>query len=141
MDCERIHNDLIFFLDNELPEEKKIIVQNHLAVCNDCRDFLALLKTEMQVIRQEKNPEVSPFFYTRLSARLEKETTNESQSLWTRVAQPAFFSLLLIAGIYSGIKTGSITSASPANQPVVSHIQIIDDFEAEPIESFLLENQ
>lgn len=141
MDCKRIHNDLIFFLDNELPEERQLIVKNHLAECAECRDFFSLLKAEMQVIQVEKNQEVSPFFYTRLITRLEKGTKQESQSLWTRVAQPAFFSLMLIAGIYGGIKTGSIASVSPANQPVVSHIQMINDFEAEPIESFLLNKQ
>ncbi len=139
MDCKTIHQDLIFYLDNELPNERRIIVQEHLNECIECREFLALLKSEMQIISDEKNPEVSPFFFTRLSARLEEKQGYQPQSQWIRFVQPAFFSLILAIGIYGGLKIGSNASDTTTNQPVTRNIQMMDDFEAEPIESFLLE--
>ncbi len=138
MKTKCIHKDLIFYLDNELSEEKRTAIEKHLEECADCQSFLAFLKKGMQVIEMEKNPEVSPFFYTRLSTRLEVKPEYQAQSQWVRLAQPAFFSLLLVLGIYGGLKMGSNASTTNANQQTTSSIQMLNDFEAEPIESFLL---
>jgi len=138
MKHESIHKDLIFYLDNELSVERRTDVEKHLEECADCRSFLAFLQEEIQIIEKEKKPEVSPFFYTRLSARLEEKPEYQAQSQWVRLAQPAFFSLVLLAGIYGGLKLGSNASAPEVNQQATSSIQMLNDFEAEPIESFLL---
>jgi len=138
MKHEQIHKDLIFYLDNELSDEKRKAVEEHLAECADCRSFLAFLKEEMHMIEKEKNPEASPYFFTRLSARLDERPEFKSQGLWVRLAQPAFFSILLIAGIYGGLRLGSNASSGIINQESTSTIQLMNDFEAEPIESFLL---
>ncbi len=138
MDCKTVHTDLIFYLDNELPEERLVIVRKHLEECADCRNFLHLLREEMQLIETEKNPEVSPFFFTRLSARLEEKPENQPHSILIQLVQPVFFSLILITAIYGGIHLGSYASSTPVDQPAVRTVQMMDDFEAEPIESFLL---
>jgi anti-sigma factor RsiW len=139
MKHESIHKDLIFYLDNELSVEKRTAVEKHLEECADCRGFLAFLKEGIQIIDKEKNPEVSPFFYTRLSARLDEKPDRQVQSQWARLAQPAFFSLVLLAGIYGGMKLGSNASSPKVNQPTTSSIQMLNDFADEPIESFLLD--
>jgi anti-sigma factor RsiW len=134
-----IHKDLIFYIDNELSAEKRTTVERHLEECADCRSFLAFLKDGIQIIEKEKNPEVTPFFYTRLSARLDEKKVLQTQSQWSRLAQPAFFSLVLLAGIYGGLKLGSNASSSKVNQQSTSSVQMLNDFAAEPIESFLLD--
>lgn len=139
MKTKCIQKDLIFYHDNELSVEKRTAVEKHLEECADCRGFLAFLNGGLQIIGKEKNPEVSPFFYTRLSARLYEKTEHRAQSQWVRLAQPAFFSLVLFAGIYGGLKLGSIASQPKVNQPASSNVQILNDFADEPIESFLLD--
>lgn len=138
MKHESIHKDLIFYLDNELSDEKRTIVEKHLEDCADCRSFLAFLQNEMQIIEKEKNPEVSPFFFTRLSAKLDERPQFKPQGLWVRIAQPAFFSMMLIAGIYGGLHLGSNASSGMITPESTSTIQLMNDFEAETIESFLL---
>lgn len=139
MNHKSIHNDLIFYLDNQLSGEKRIAVEKHLEECADCRSFLAFLRESIQVIEKEKNQEVSPFFYTRLSARLDERPELQAQSQWTRLAQPAFFSLILVLGIYGGLRIGSNASSPKVNQPAISSVQMLNDFADEPIESFLLD--
>jgi len=139
MKTKCIHNDLIFYLDNDLSVEKRTPVEKHLEECADCRNFLAFLQEGLQIIEKEKNPEVSPFFYTRLSSRLEEKLEHQTQNQWVRLAQPAFFSLLLVIGIYGGLKLGSNASSPEVNQHAHSSIQMLNDFAAEPIESFLLD--
>ncbi len=138
MKNDSIHKDLIFYIDNELSVEKKTMVEKHLEECADCRSFLAFIQEGMQVIDKEKNPEVSPFFFTRLSARLEEKPEHQAQNQWVRLAQPAFFSLILILGIYGGLRIGDNASSPKVNHPATSNIQMLNDFAAEPIESFLL---
>lgn len=138
MKTKCIHKDLIFYLDDELSVEKRTAVEKHLEECIDCRNFLAFLRESMQAIEKEKKPEVSPYFYTRLNARLDEIPLYRAQRQWVRLAQPAFFSLILLSGIYGGLKLGSNASSTKVNQPVSSSVQMLNDFEAEPIESFLL---
>ena len=139
MKTKCIHKDLIFYLDNELSVEKRTNVEKHLEECADCRDYLVFLQKGIQIIEKEKNPEVSPFFYTRLSARLEEKPVYQTQSQWVRLAQPAFFSLVLLAGIYGGLKLGSNASSPKVHQQATNSAQMLNDFAAEPIESFLLD--
>ncbi len=139
MKTKCIHKDLIYYLDNELPEVKRTAVEKHLAECADCRSFLAFLKEEMQVIEKEKNPVASPYFFTRLSARLDERPEFKPQSWWVQFAQPAFFSMMLVAGIYGGLRLGSNAYSGTINTEPNNTVQLMNDFEAEPIESFLLD--
>jgi hypothetical protein len=139
MKTKCIHNDLIFYLDNELSVEKRTAVEKHLEECADCRSFLVFLQEGIQIIEKEKNPEITPFFYTRLSVRLDEKPEPLVQSQWLKLAQPAFFSLLLVIGIYGGLKLGGNASSPKVYQQVTSSVQMLNDFAAEPVESFLLD--
>ena len=110
MKCKKIHNKLIFFIEGDLPENEMAAVSAHLEVCSSCREFVEEMKKTLGIINLEKQVQVSPYFYTRVKARMEgqQESSPESTglSLWERVLQPAFFTVLLLAGIYAGILTG-----------------------------------
>jgi len=47
--------------------------------------------------------------------------------------------LLLVIGIYGGLKLGSNASSPKVYQQANSSVQMLNDFAAEPIESFLLD--
>jgi hypothetical protein len=100
---------------------------------------LAFLQSELHIINEEKNQEVTPFFYTRLSARLEDGEKYQTQRSWSGLLQPAFFTLILMFGIYGGIQIGNDASSTIIDQNAQSAMQIFGDFESEPIESFLLD--
>lgn len=138
MKCKAKHIDLISYLDNELLGEKKSQLEKHLEECADCRGFLAFLKDEMKVIENEKNQELNPFYFTRLSAKIEQPIGFTPERSWIRLAQPAFFTLVLFLGIYGGIRVGSIVNTDRFAQPDSASIQLLNDFDSEPIESFLL---
>jgi len=57
-------------LDPSLASAK---VQTHVAECGDCQDELAELKATMQVLDAWKAPAPSPYFLTRLGARMREE--------------------------------------------------------------------
>lgn len=139
MNCRSIQKELIFYLDNELLAERTSIVEHHLKNCACCRDYLTFVQSELHLIIEEKNQELTPFFYTRLSVRLEEGEKYQTDRSWSRILQPALFTLLLIIGIYGGIQIGNDASSTIIDQNAQSAMQLFDDFESEPIESFLLD--
>lgn len=139
MECRNIQKDLIFYLDRELPEERMAFIARHLDECPLCSGFLEELKMNMAVIETERKTEASPYFFTRLLARLDEQPELQEQTVWNRVVQPAFFTLLLLAAVYGGLRVGYHASA-PVVQPQQNTIMPgMDDFGDEPIETFLLD--
>jgi len=145
MKCKTLHKKIIFFLEGELPKEEMEQVKLHLSECNDCAAFAEEMKKTFAILQSEKSLAVNPFFYTRLKARIENRAAKQNEILknpvWARILQPAFFSVLLIAGIYTGIKIG---------QPAVNKTELIvyseqemipylNEMENETIEGFLLQ--
>jgi anti-sigma factor RsiW len=143
MQCKKLHKKLIFFLEGDLPGHEMEQVKQHLAECDECAAFASEMSKTLTILQEEKSPEVNPFFYTRLKARLESQTEKPAQFIRNpfvaRVLQPAFFSLLLLAGIYTGVKIGqpADTGASYFQQEQV--VPYLNEMEAEPIEAFLME--
>ena len=52
-------------------------VQAHVAECDDCREELAELRATMALLDTWKGPEPSPYFLTRLDARMREERQAE----------------------------------------------------------------
>jgi anti-sigma factor RsiW len=146
MKCKKCQNNIIFFLEGDLPDKEMKQVEHHLAECSNCAALTEELQKTLGVLNEEKSPAVNPFFYTRLKARMESPATVAFQSLknmfFVRFLQPALFSFLLLAGIYTGIKVGqtsqdTITAASSYHEEQM--IPYLNDMETEPIETFLME--
>jgi hypothetical protein len=144
MKCKNLHNKLIFYLEGDLLQKEMEQVKFHLSGCTECAAFAKDMKKTLGIIETEKMPEVNPFFYTRLKAKMEAqaETFEKAKNPFlVRVLQPALFSLLLLVGIYSGIKMGQkaedqLYAETSANEQLVPYL---NEMEAEPIEAFLME--
>ncbi|MBT3385227.1 MAG: zf-HC2 domain-containing protein [Prolixibacteraceae bacterium] len=145
MKCKTLHKDLIFFLEKELPEKEMELVKTHLAECSNCALFAEEMKKTLGILEAERSPAVNPFFYTRLKAKIENREPEIKQVFWkpelVRVLQPVLFSVLLILGIYTGIKIGQPTpaqmiSVNAADQEIIS---FLNEMDSEPIEGFLME--
>jgi len=141
MKCKAIHKKLIFFLENDLPENEMEDIRLHLAECQECAAFAEYMRKTLNVVDQERGPDVNPFFYTRVKARLENEAVKDAVvPLWARILQPAVFTLLLLAGVYAGIKIGqpanNIKESYYAEQEMFPYLY---EMAAEPIETFLME--
>ncbi|MBN1224163.1 MAG: HEAT repeat domain-containing protein [Candidatus Aminicenantes bacterium] len=120
MKCERIKEQFPEFLTGEIDQKFKAAVQDHLAVCDSCREELESLSavwTKLGVIPEEQpGSEMRTRFYTMLEAykqgmeqeerpfRLKKFVDGLFDRIWPR--RPAFqFSLTLIFLIV-GLATG-----------------------------------
>ncbi len=144
MKCKTVHTKLIFFLEKELSGAEMKVVQEHLDSCSDCRLFAEEMRKTLSILETEKTPEINPFFYTRVKAKLESlekaETLAGRRPVLVRVLQPIAFSIILLLGIYGGIKFGA-SSANTGDSYVAEQeiLPFVNDMDVEPIEIFLLD--
>ncbi|WP_340111534.1 zf-HC2 domain-containing protein [Maribellus mangrovi] len=144
MKCKDVQSKLIFFLDEELPIKEMQAVQEHLNDCTDCALFAEDMKKTLSILETEKTPELNPFFYTRVKAKMENRETERvinRRPVLVRVLQPVAFSIVLLIGIYAGIKLGASGSAKTSNTVLAQQemIPYWNGLDAEPIETFLME--
>jgi anti-sigma factor RsiW len=145
MNCKTLHTKIIFFIEGELPGREMEEVKIHLERCPDCAAFAEEMKKTIAIIDNEKEPQLNPFFYTRVKARLENQSeqvaATRQVAVLKRILQPALFSLLLLAGVYTGIKIGQPVKIN-YDVPVFAENEVVpyfNEMEAEAIENFLME--
>ena len=110
MKCKDVEKVLIFYLDGELPEEKRLLVLQHINQCAGCAAKLHFLEESFQVIDSEKLVEVNPFLYTRIKARMEKQPEPVIRR-WVLVPLAAVS--VLAAGLFMGVLVGKLTQSQP----------------------------
>ena len=139
MNCKNCHNDLIFYIEGTLSEDRIKSVETHLHSCEECASFAAYLTSTLKVIGTEKEMKPSPFLYTRIKARLEQEQQEKTSRIWQKVWQPALFSLMLLLGIYSGIRLGrEFSPETPQDYITMDIAPLLNEMSSEPMELFLI---
>lgn len=143
MDCKKLHNNIIFFLEKELPVSEMNQVQEHLNSCNECAQFAEEMKFSLSILESDKITDENPFFYTRVKVKMENqsEVALEGKPVLVRILQPVVFSLILLLGIYGGIKLGQPTKTEISAKILAEEqmIPYLNEMAAEPIEAFLIQ--
>ncbi len=88
MDCKEIHEilpDLAAGMEKATPE-----IEHHIASCAACSTQLQDLKKTMALLDEWQAPEPSPYFDTRLQARLREEMARPPVPWYRRLAPSIF---------------------------------------------------
>jgi len=100
MKCTELESNAIAYVDGKLAPPQRNAVEAHLAVCPACRERVRGFPRVMGLLDEWQNVEPSPFFQTRLTARLQEEAASQSwwSSLWQeRAIRPGAGSLFAVA--------------------------------------------
>ena len=81
MMCEKLRQDLMEALLSG-PQSVSPEMQGHLASCRACAAELASLQQTMSLLDEWQTPEPSPYFNTRLRARIREEALAPAQRGW-----------------------------------------------------------
>ena len=124
------------------PEAAPAKVQAHVAECDRCRAELAELRATLALLDTWEAPEPSPYFMTRLDARLREEREAEPAGWLARLrarfaygpamhvrplaAMALTVLLLLGGGTYLGVTNWDQTANPPAQAAVVHDLQTLD---------------
>ncbi len=89
MKCKNVQKMLVRFLDEELPEKKRVLISEHLAGCDECRGRLEQAKKALTWAGTWEDRELSPTFLTRLNARIRAEEAVPARGrfVWSLRAQ------------------------------------------------------
>ncbi len=107
MNCKEIKNKLFVYQDKMLPEKQRLEIENHLKTCSECFKSFAELDFTWEVLGQVEKFESAPFFWTRLSQRINERETRKSfinPLNWfpIPVVTAAFLIFAFFIGVYFG---------------------------------------
>jgi predicted anti-sigma-YlaC factor YlaD len=124
------------------PEAVPVEVREHVDACAACRQELASLKSTMSMMDEWLAPEPTPYFDSRLTARLREEQRAEPAGFFERMRARILFgsnvsfrplaagalALLLIigGGTYAGLMTAHQTAPAQPSA-AVQDLQSLDD--------------
>jgi hypothetical protein len=125
------------------PETVPAKVTTHVASCESCKKELEELRGTMAVLDTWKAPDPSPYFLTRLNARLDEARRAEPAGWFERLrarmtygpqlharpiaAMALTVILLLGGGTYLGISNWDQPVAAPPQAAVVHDLQMLDN--------------
>jgi hypothetical protein len=97
MNCREFKKNSLLFIDNELTEEIKSSIQDHLFSCEACSTYLNRINSiYSQTQSFSMHQKADQYFYTRLRARMESEKFNPIAAFRqiSYYLKPAFYTLL-----------------------------------------------
>lgn len=102
MNCNTVHNNLIFYLDNELNQEKKQELEKHLETCEECNDLYNQIAATYTF---EDIPEVSADFTDNVMEKIvpsRKVDFNKQQFIKfsRRIAAAILFMLISVSAVF-----------------------------------------
>lgn len=108
MNCNKVHKNLLFYIDGELSSDKTEEIYNHLMKCSECRKLYEQMAGVWNSAKEERFP-YQPFFYTRVAQSLENNRAKEPSVLRKYgkiILQPAIYFVVLGLGIFIGVQLG-----------------------------------
>jgi predicted anti-sigma-YlaC factor YlaD len=112
MNCKSVKENLVFFLENELPEERRIQMENHLKNCPDCSRLLEEFSLLWEGVQQREKIQPSPYFWTKLKQRIVEYEEGEKPVFgWIegliRLTRPAVVVAAMLICIFLGYSLGN----------------------------------
>lgn len=121
-------------------------VSSHLEACAECREEVAALRRTFALLDEFHAPEPTPYFDTRLHARLREAQEAAPEGIWERMRSWVLFStgrsfrpavsgalaLVLIAGGagYVGVQVHQTTDQVAAQSSAVNDLKVLDNNES-----------
>ncbi len=108
MNCHEISEllrELAAGMDTSMPEAEQREVKQHIASCAACAAHLGELQKTMALLDEWQAPEPSPYFDTRLQARLREEMTEEMarpRVAWFSWLRRPAWAMALAAVLFAG---------------------------------------
>jgi hypothetical protein len=91
-ECRECEEHLADLLLDEGYDVGNVKIASHLAACAACAEELAELKATFAMLDEWKAPEPSPYFDSKLMARLREAQAAEPEGLWERMRSFVMFS-------------------------------------------------
>ena len=140
MNCKSCNIQLEHYLTGKLDEDIRLQVEEHLAICKDCKESLNLMKIVERVISEEKKVGSNPFLSTRVMAAIEEIDQTDKDSVFStifgKLLKPALITVSLAASLFLGIASGSLIRPVDYSEQITEEIAYLNDSYIESLEFF-----
>ena len=102
MDCNKILNNTLLYLDNELVEDDRVKFELHLKECSVCEAIYENIAATYKIIETDNLVEANPFFYHKLKMKLEAIDESRVITIFTTVLKPLAVAASITLGIIIG---------------------------------------
>jgi len=86
MKCDEVRLLLVSFADGALAGDRAEAVRAHVAACAQCREELAQLAADVELLRRDEKPEVPAYLGSRIAAAVRERQTRPRP--WLAAAAP-----------------------------------------------------
>ena len=143
MNCKNVRKSLVPVLENELPEERRAEMENHLKICPDCSRLLEEFSELWQVAEHSEKIQPSPHFWARLKQRI-VEYEEGKKPVWGWLeglagwARPAVAVAALVICVFLGYSLGNFPqsangqTAYQVDERAVALEQFFDSYNLDP---------
>jgi predicted anti-sigma-YlaC factor YlaD len=114
MNCNEISEllpELAAGMDTSMPEAEQLEVKKHIASCEACATHLSELQKTMALLDEWQAPEPSPYFDTRMQARLREEMARPHAAWLGWLRRPAW-AMSLAGVVFAGALAVSVGNRS-----------------------------
>ena len=143
MDCKNVKKNLVLFLENDLPGERRVEIENHLKSCPDCSRLLEEFSLLWEGVEHREKVQPSPHFWIRLQQRItEYEEGKEPILGWlgglVGWARPAFAVAALLICVFLGYSLGNFPQSAngqmayQGDERTVALEQFFDSYNLDP---------
>jgi predicted anti-sigma-YlaC factor YlaD len=135
MNCEFCHKNLEEYLAGSLPQDMRILVEDHLNKCKGCAEIFSLANLAEKVIRKEKQQEPNPFLSTRIMTAIDTAGTTvpHSSPVFIRAIKSFAILVSLAAVIYTGIIVGNLSKSASNSNALPMELVLINDADIEAV--------
>lgn len=118
MTCAEAEPFLMTYLDRELVDEDRLIVEEHLAACSSCRERVAFEASFKSTLKTRvRRPSAPASLRADISRSLDRADGERARSLFRRKALPVGMPLAAAAAV--AVFLGSSLESSEASSPIV----------------------
>ena len=108
MKCKYIQKKLSAYLDNEVNDELKEQIYDHVNNCSECSARLAYLQQSWDWLGEEPAIQFNPFFATRVKQKIQEiESRQSSPFIWVKVYKRFLLPATVLVGLILGVFLGS----------------------------------
>jgi hypothetical protein len=101
MNCRQIENLLSPYLENDLSQEKKILVENHIKKCPQCSELLSFMREAKTSLAEMPEFEVSPSLRKKLYKIPKKKFKLSFDFLLKPALQPIIAAAMVLITVFS----------------------------------------
>ena len=107
MKCDEVRLLLVSFADGALAADRAEAVRAHVAGCAGCREELAQLAADAELLRRDEKPEVPAYLGSRIAAVVrERQTRPRPWFVLSRTMARVMTVVLAAVGLWTGVALG-----------------------------------